>query len=356
MNSGTLRDYAIALAAVAACTLAGFAMRPRFDIVNVAMVYVLAVVIVALRCSRGASVACAAGAVLIFDLVFVPPRGRLTVEDVQYLFTFAIMLAVALSVSALSHRARRQLEEKSAAALAIEAERIRSTLLASISHDIRTPLAVIAGAASTLATASARLGDAERDALARTISERALATAELVNKVLQMTRLEHGAVVLEPDWASIAEIAGSVLARHADALSAHRVLVEIPDELPLVRVDAALIDQALSNLLDNAARHTPAGTLVRVRAERAGEELVVSVEDRGPGLPDAARERVFAKFHHGDAHSAGGVGLGLAICRAIVTLHRGRAWAEPVTGGGSVFRFSLPLEPQPPMPAAEDGA
>jgi two-component system sensor histidine kinase KdpD len=169
---------------------------------------------------------------------------------------------------------------------------------------------------------------------------------------LQMTRLESGALVLERDWDSIAEIAGSALERVAGRLAQHRLMVDLPPDLPLLRVDATLIEQVLGNLLENAARHTPAGTLVRLRAAVQDGELVVSVEDFGPGLQPEDFKRLFAKFHRGAAEGpAGGVGLGLAICRAILKLHGGRIWAEQLPGGGSAFRFALPLEapPQPPQ-------
>ncbi len=349
--------YASAAALAGACTVAGLAMRPRFDIVNIAMVYLLAVVVVALKFSRGAAVACAALCVAAFDFVFVPPQGTFTVADVQYLLTFSIMLAVALVVSHLLARGREESEARAAAALEAETERVRSTLLASISHDLRTPLAVLTGASSTLAEEGARLPAAEREALARSIYGQARELSEQVDKVLQMTRLESGAIALERDWASLAEIAGTVLRRLSDRLATHRVLVEVPADLPLVRVDAALVDQALANLLDNAARHTPPGTLVRVRARVEGDGIAVSVEDFGGGLDARDLERVFAKFQRGGHEAPGsGMGLGLAICRAIVRLHGGRAWAEAVPGGGIAFRFTLPVEPPPRAPAEDEAA
>src|SRR5438874_1154020 len=156
--------YAWAVAATAACTLAGLAMRARFDLVNVAMVFVLAVVIVALRFSRGPAIATSVLCVAAFDFVFVPPRGKFTVDDAQYLLTFAIMLAVALVISRLVDSVRRQAAGQSALEVEAETERIRSTLLASISHDLRTPLAVMAGASSSLAESGDRLDPSERRA------------------------------------------------------------------------------------------------------------------------------------------------------------------------------------------------
>jgi two-component system sensor histidine kinase KdpD len=349
-----MKGYAWAVVATAACTAAGLALRPYVDPVNIAMVYLLAVVVVALRYSRGAAIATALLCVLAFDVVFVPPYLSFAVHDAQYLVTFVIMLAVGLVISGLAERARHQ--EKARAALAVEAEteRVRSALLSSISHDLRTPLAVMSGASSSLVESGERLDAAERRALAESIFEQSSAMAEVMGNVLQMTRLETGAMALRRDWASLGEIAGSVLDRLAGRLARHRVMLDLPGDLPLVRVDASLIEQVLGNLLENAAKHTPAGTLVRLRAARRGAELVVAVEDFGPGLDPAAFARVFAKFHRGAGESAaGGIGLGLSICRAIVLLHQGRIWAEQLPGGGTAFRFTLPLEEAPAPPAEE---
>ena len=344
--------YAWAVGATAACTLAGWAMSGSFDLVNVAMVYVLAVVFVALRYSRGAAVLTAMLSVAAFDFLFVPPRGSFAVENVQYLLTFAIMLAVALVISRLVESARAQAREQAALELEAETERIRSALLASISHDLRTPLAVLVGASSTLAEAGERLSSQERAALARNMFDQSREMSDRVVKLLQMTRLDTGAIEVDREWASIAEIASSAIHRLSRRLAHHRLIVEVSDALPLVRIDAALIEQALGNLLENAAKHTPAGTVVRLFAEATPGELVVSVQDFGGGPVDADLERIFKKFHHGSIEgAAGGVGLGLAICRAIVRLHGGRAWAERVPAGGMAFRFTLPIEEAPSVPA-----
>jgi two-component system sensor histidine kinase KdpD len=344
--------YAWAACGAAACTLLGLAMRPRFDLVNVAMVYLLAVVIVALRYPRGPAIVASALGVIAFDFVFVPPPGTLTIDDLQYLLTFAIMLAVALVLSRLVESVRRQAATQTSLAVEAETERIRSALLASISHDLRTPLAVMAGASSSLAENGERMSADERRALAQSVFGQAREMSDHVAKILQMTRLETGAIRVERDWAAVSEIVGTVLSRLAERLAAHRVIVEVPDDLPLVRVDAPLIEQALANLLENSAKHTPAGTVVRVRAQRTGDEIVMTVEDYSSGLSETELERVFAKFHRGTVEGGGtDIGLGLAICRAIVRLHRGRAWAERVPGGGTAFRFTLPVDEAPSAPS-----
>jgi two-component system sensor histidine kinase KdpD len=344
--------YAWAAGAMVACTLVGFGMHSRFDLVNIAMVYVLAVVIIALKFSRGPGIVASVLCVAAFDYFFVPPRGTFTVDDVQYLLTFAIMLAVALIISGLVRSIRRQAAARAALEIEAETERIRSALLASISHDLRTPLAVMAGASSSLAESGERLSPAERHALAKSVFEQAREMSERVNKVLQMTRLETGALKVERDWASLSEIAGSALARLAERMAAHRVILELPEDLPLVRVDSTLVEQALANLLENCAKHTPPGTIVRLRAQRRAGEILVSVEDYSGGVPEADVERIFQKFNRGAIEEAGtGMGLGLAICRAIIRLHGGKAWAERVPAGGTAFRFTLPVEDAPPIPA-----
>jgi two-component system, OmpR family, sensor histidine kinase KdpD len=339
--------YIGAAGAIATCTLVGLLLAPWLEQVNIALVYLLGVVLVALRWRRGPVVAASILAIAAYNFFFVPPSGTFHVDDPQYLLTFAMMLAVGLIVSWLTDTARRRAQAQAELAIQAETERIRNALLSSISHDLRTPLAVIAGASSSLAEGGERIAPPERAALAQSIFRESQAMSELVAKVLQMTRLESGGLTLERDWCSIGEIAASVVRRLKPRLADHLVMVDLPGDLPLARVDAALIEQALANLLENAARHTPPRTLVRLRAHVHANELVVSVEDFGPGLPEGDLESLFEKFRHG---GRGGVGLGLAICRAIVALHGGRIWAERLPGVGTAFRFSLPLEAAPEMP------
>jgi two-component system sensor histidine kinase KdpD len=341
--------YAWAAGASIAATLVALGLDAYFHVVNVALVYLITVVLVALRFSRGPVIAVSLLDVAAFNYLFVPPRGTFHVEDPQYLVTFAIMLGVGLLVCELTSRVRARARAQAELEVVAETERVRSALLASISHDLRTPLAVITGGASTLAERGERLAAEERAALAQSIYQQARDVSELVTKILQMTRLESGEIRLERGWDSLAEIAGAVLRRLKPRLADHLVMVDLPEDLPLVRVDASLVEQVLGNLLENAARHTPPRTLVRLRAQVARGEVVVSVEDFGPGLPDGDLERIFDKFRHGGR--GGGAGLGLAICRAIVKLHGGRIWAERLPGVGTAFRFSLPLETPPEVPA-----
>ena len=343
--------YAWAVAATATSTVAGFAMTGRFDLVNIAMVYLLAVVIIALRFSYGPAILASMTSVAALDYLFVPPLGHFSVDDAQYLLTFLIMLVVALVISHLVESIRHQAKAQSALEVEAETERIRSTLLASISHDLRTPLAVISGASSSLAESGERLSAEDRHALAKSLFTQSRELSDHVAKVLQMTRFEMGTIELEREWTSVGEVAGSALDRLTERMAAHRLIVDLPSDLPLVRVDATLVEQALVNLLENAATHTPPGTVVKLSAKQSNGELLVSVVDYGDGLPDGDVEQLFAKFHVRSAEGTGsGMGLGLAICRAIVRLHGGKVWAERVSGGGAAFHLTLPIESAPAVP------
>jgi two-component system, OmpR family, sensor histidine kinase KdpD len=356
MDTGAFRwrGYAWAIGACAACTAVGLAMSVRFDVLNIAMIYLLAVVLVALRYSTGAAILASVLCMLAFNYFFTSPRFTFRIDDSQYLLAFAVILAVGLIVSGLTSAAREQARRQSELAAEAETERMRSALLASISHDLRTPLAVLTGASSTLAERGEQMSAEERKSLSESLYRQATNLSEHVAKVLQMTRLESGGVHIERDWAAIAEIVESALRRIAAQLANHHVLVDIPEDLPLVRVDASLFEQAIVNLLENAARHTPAGTVVRVQASSTPTHIELSVGDFGPGMPEADLEHVFEKFHR-RAGSHTGVGLGLAICSAIVRLHGGRVSAERNADRGMTFRMSIGTE-APPTPPTEGEA
>jgi two-component system sensor histidine kinase KdpD len=349
------RGYALAVGACAACTAAGLAMSGRFDVLNIAMIYLLAVVLVALRYSKGAAILASVLCTLAFNYFFTSPRFTFRIDDAQYLLAFAIILAVGLIVSGLTDAARAQARRQSELTAEAESERVRSALLASISHDLRTPLAVLTGASSTLAERGEQMSVEERKSLSESLYRQATNLSEHVAKVLQMTRLESRSVRLARDWAAIAEIIDSALRRVAAQLANHHLLVDIPEDLPLVRVDASLFEQAVVNLLENAARHTPPGTVVRVQVSSMADQIELSVSDSGPGMSGPDLERVFQKFHHG-AGSHTGVGLGLAICNAIVRLHGGRVTAERNPDRGMSFRISIGLEAPPATPTEGEAA
>ena len=265
-------------------------------------------------------------------------RRVLLPEQSHLLTTFAGQIALALERARLAEAAE-------ASSLAAERETLRNTLLASISHDLRTPLAVMAAAGSTLAQHGANLDAGTRVALARSVESKAREMSDLVSNVLDLVRLESGHVALRRDWQTLDDLVGSALAACAERLAGHRVELRLAPDLPPVWVDATLIVQVLTNLLDNVAKYTPAGTRVTISAAPEPDRTFVrvTVDDEGPGLPPGDPARLFDKFQRGnDEGSVVGVGLGLAICQAIVRAHGGEIEAERRPGGGARFSFTLP--------------
>jgi two-component system, OmpR family, sensor histidine kinase KdpD len=264
------------------------------------------------------------------------PRRVLLPEQRHLLETFAGQLGLAMERAQLA-------EQTEAARVAVETESLRNTLLASISHDLRTPLAVIAGAGSALAEQEATLDRQTRTALAQSIAVKAHEMSDLVSNVLDLMRLESGRATLRRDWQSVDDLIGAALGKMETSLRDRRVHVRASEDLPSLHVDAALIVQVLVNLLDNIAKYAPQSGNVWITAQAVRNEVEISVEDDGPGLPPGDLTQLFDKFHRGAAEGAvAGVGLGLAICRAIVTAHGGRIAASRREQGGSRFTFTLP--------------
>jgi two-component system, OmpR family, sensor histidine kinase KdpD len=488
--------YLWAVSACLATTLLATPLLPYFDLANIVMLFLLAVVLVALKWGRGPAVLAAFVSVATFDFFFVSPRLSFAVGDFQYLLTFAVMLAVALIIGQMTaglryqarvasyreERARvlyefardmssllltddvveaatrsiantfraqvavlvadaqdrlqlavggpqgptidvgaaqwaydksepagagtdtlagnanlylplrapmrtrgvlvvkpdntrillvpeqrRHLDTFAAltaialervhyvdvaqhALVQMESERLRNSLLSALSHDLRTPLAALVGLAESLTLSPPALSAAQADT-ARALADEARRLSSLVDNLLEMARIESGEVKLRRRWQSPQEVVGAALASARPALAQHRVAVRVPDDLPLVEFDAVLIERVLYNLLENAAKYTPAGTPITVDAGVAGGELVVTVADRGPGIPGGQEEAIFDKFTRGRSESSTpGVGLGLAISRAIVLAHRGSIRARNADDGGAVFTFALPLGVPPAVP------
>jgi two-component system sensor histidine kinase KdpD len=287
---------------------------------------------------------------LVGVLAVLPSRReRLLIPEQRHLLeTFAGQIAAA---------AERVLLAADAAKLArqAETESLRNSLLNAISHDLRTPLAVLVGASSSLITDDHRLSDAARKELAATVHDEATRMTALVNNLLDMARLESGAIALAREWTPLEEIVGSVLGRLRDVLAAHPVKVALPADLPLLHVDPVLLGQLLANLLENAAKYTPSGTPVDISARVLRGRVAVEVADRGPGIPAGEETKLFDKFYrlHREAAQSG-VGLGLAICKAIVAAHGGTISAANRPGGGAVFRFELPAGEPPSMEPEAD--
>ncbi len=263
-------------------------------------------------------------------------RRVLLPEQSQLLDTFAGQIGLALERARFADAAQ-------ASSLAAERESLRNTLLASISHDLRTPLSVMVGAASTLTERGEALDAVKRRQLAASIELKAREMSELVSNVLDLMRFQSGQVPLRRDWQSVEDLAGAALQRLAERMRDHPVELNMPAELVPVFVDASLVVQVFVNLFDNIAKYTPPGTPAAVSALNEGACVRVVVEDEGAGLPAGDPQQLFEKFQRGSGEGiVAGAGLGLAICRAIVIAHGGEILARRRDGGGARFEFTLP--------------
>jgi two-component system sensor histidine kinase KdpD len=259
------------------------------------------------------------------------------------------------SLIALSIERDRSMLQAHEAQLQIEAEQLRNSLLNSVSHDLRTPLASIAGTASALLES---VPAAERDAV-QTIVDESQRLTRLVENLLDMARLDSGSVVLNRQWHVLEEIVGVALDSVKRELKQHRVRVAIPPDFPLLNIDGFLMEQVLVNLLENASRYTPAGSEIEITAVAGEKRAEIRVADNGPGVPPGSEERVFDKFFRGTTGAPDGrrgVGLGLAICQAIVVAHGGRITVTNRSRGGAIFTIDLPCRETPPRVEAEGPA
>ena len=496
-------EYSRALAVVGITTAVALALRPYLQTIDVAMLFLLAVVLVAYLYRRGPAIVASLLSIAAFDFGFVPPYYTFNVHNTAFFLTFAVMLGVALAMSQLTGRIREQAREAEdreelaaaqyalsrdlagfpgvreqlavarrhlaavtggkavlllvqpgfepadgrwpeleelesvevrvaarwafeqgesagrgtphcaeaealvvplrtsagvcgiavvqpenldqdltpqlrrrievlaeqasvsieraqlaerhdAARLEVQAEQLRTALLSSLSHDLRTPLASIEGAASSLLDGSGVLTPDTRRDMAEAILEESRRMTRLIGNLLDMVRVESGSLAVHKEWQPLEEALGVALLRLEERLAGRAVESRLPPSLPLVQVDELLIEQVFINLLENAVRHTPAATPITISAWAEDKAVVVEVADRGGGVPAGEEEAIFEKFRRssasGSSEPAGGSGLGLTICRGIVAAHGGRIWLEPNGGHGARFRFSLPLEGSPPQP------
>ncbi len=355
LKTASQRNYVFAVLVVALATLVCFGLFEFLSAANLVMVYLLATVGVATRGHRGASALSAVLSVLCFDFFFVAPRFSFNVTDMEYIWTFFVMFASAMIISHLTIRIRekaealRQGDERTAwllekakkAEVETESERLRSSLLSSVSHDFRTPLAAIVGSAEALLAREEIRQDPSKRELAQNIQTEGERLSRVVNNLLQATRLEAGELALQKENTPLEEIVGSALERLSSLLEQRRVNVRLPEDLPLIPMDGMLVEQVFINLLENAARHTPEGTPIEITARQAEKFVEVIVSDRGPGLSEEQQKNVFSKFYK--SRESHGVGLGLAICRAVVVAHGGMIDARNQEGGGAAFRLMLPL-------------
>ena len=272
------------------------------------------------------------------------PNGYLSPDQRQFLDAYASLAALAIERAYLAEQANR-------AQLISATEKLQSALLNSISHDLRTPLATITGVFSSLHEAERSdhkqvlLSRADRLELVETGWEEARRLNRLVGNLLEMTRLESGALKVRCQMGDVQDVIGSTLQRLGDRLNNNPILTGVPENLPSVSADFVLIELVLINLLDNAIKYSPSGSSIEIEARPLANEVEISVSDHGIGIPGEDLTRVFDKFFRVQRQdNTGGTGLGLSICKGIVEAHGGHIQAENRPGGGTTIRFTLPIE------------
>lgn len=272
-----------------------------------------------------------------------PPGARLDAGGERVLGTFVGQVALALERTRLAAAHRE-------AARQAEVERLRSTLLASVSHDLRTPLGSIVGSATTLLDRDAHIDAGLRRDLLHGIHDEAERLARLLDGLLTMTRLEGGALQIRREWQVPEEVIGAAIRHLGERQQGREILVSIEPGVQLVAFDGMMVELALINILDNALKYTPAGAPIEITVRSLGDRTTFAIGDRGPGVPAGERARLFDKLYRGEgARALAGAGLGLAIARAVVEAHGGTIRVDDrVDGPGSVFEFSIPTSAEPP--------
>lgn len=326
---------------------------------NVSMVYLLAVVFAAARFGIWPALLASGLSFMAYNFFFIEPFYTFTVTQPHELLALFMFLAIAVLTSGIAGRAKdeatraaRLSQEIIAARTATETERVRNTLLASISHDFRTPLASILGAATSLIDYGARLPDAARRDLLAQVRDEAEHLDGMVRNLLAMTRVEAGGLELNQDWVDVRELFDRVvaIAKRRGATQQFEVIVD--DNLPFVTADQNLLDQVLANIVGNAVRYAGHNAHIVLQAKGEGDRIALSVTDDGPGIPPNVLPHIFEKFVRatsGGGDAGEGTGLGLAIAKGIIQAHGGSITAEsPVDSGrGTRIAIALPFPKEP---------
>ncbi len=320
-------------------TAAGWLLEPWAGYRSAALLYLLAVVGAAFRLTRWPVLAMAAVGALLWDFFFIPPRYGFHMQDPTDAMMFATLFIVALALGHFTTRLRLREKELQTAEVLQASERLRRTLLDSVSHELKTPLAAMQAATDGL-----QRDPSQHDRYVPELHDALRRLRRTVDNLLNMTRLESGAIKPFLEWCDIGELCDAAIDLTGHALAGHELQRRVPEDLPIVKIDQALIEQALANLLLNAAMHTPSGTEVILRADVSGGQLTLAVLDRGPGLPQGDVSRLFQKFSRGERAPTGGSGLGLAIARGFARAHGGDATASRRPDGGAEFRLTLPVQ------------
>lgn len=349
---GVAASAVIVLLSLGVCTALVLALDPWIDATDSAMIYLVGVMATAYRTSGRASVVSALLAVVAFDFFVTAPRFTLDVDDAHFLITFAVMAGAGLAIASLTNRLRRKSAQALAGAVAVETEQMRNAMLASVSHDLRTPLATIMGTATALAEEGVDPASPHGRTLLATLRDESERLEHQLGNLLEMTRIQGGTVRVKREWHVPEELIGQAIHRLRGRLGERHLRLGIDPEPELVHVDPLAVELVLANLLENALKYSPEGTPIEIRSTlaRDGDRIRwrLDVLDRGRGLPQGDPTALFQRFVRGQTERPG-VGLGLAICAAMVKAHDGAISAHRREGGGARFTVELPADGAPDL-------
>ncbi len=341
-----IRELLITLGILAATTGIGILFyHLKFTEANIITVYILGVLLTAIFTqSYGCSVLSSLASVLMFNFLFTEPRLTLHAYEPGYQATFAIMLLASLITGTLANENIRNAKEKEQADLLAQKEQLRANLLRAISHDLRTPLTSISGNAGNLLMDSGQLDDRTKNQMYLDIYDDSQWLVGLVENLLSVTRIEDGRLNFHMTTELVDEIVDEALNHINRRKTEHRIVTEYEDDLLFAKMDIKLIVQVIVNIVDNAIKYTPEGSVIRIHAGRQGEFVQVRISDNGNGVPDEWKEKVFDMFFTGDnkiVDSRRSMGLGLPLCKSIIDAHGGHLWIEDNVPHGAVFVFTL---------------
>lgn len=345
-----LPDLALVLAVTTLSTVLGLLFEAHSTNTDRVLLFLLGTVLVAGRVGRWAAVVHAALGVFAFNYFFVEPRWTLHVEDSRFLFTFLVMLVLGLAVSHLAFRLRQEAALAAEARVATDRERTRSALLAAVSHDLRTPLATISGAAEVLLDDARIPADGDSRALLGTIRAESERLSRFVSNLLDLTRVGSDSFRPSRERVPLEEVVSSAVERTRPLFGDRSIEVAMPESIVEAFVDPVLLEHVIVNLLENAARHAPSTSPVRITVSGTEAAAVIEIRDRGPGpagILAALRRTAPGGGPAGAGATTQGTGLGLAVCAAVMRVHGGTIDAFPAEGGGSIVRLELPSSDRP---------
>jgi two-component system sensor histidine kinase KdpD len=340
----SLKEYITAVVGVSALTIACWLLTPLTGYAAISLIFLLGVLLAGMVLSRGPVLLVAALSALSWNFLFIPPLFTLHIAKIEDALTFAAYFIIAITVGGLTAQLKAREHLAAQVQVAQESERLRKTLLDCVSHELKTPLAAIAAASQELSRLTENIQDPRIfKELADEIRDGSHRLNRVVNNLLDMNRLGSGVIRPNREWCDVRELLQSAVDTEHESLNGRDIRLDVQDEIPLALVDHALIEQAVAKLLSNAGSHTAPNLPIEIDAEYTNENLVISVSDRGPGIPPEATERLFEKFYRGDDRKTGGLGLGLSIARGLIEAHGGTLTVENRDGGGARFVIRLPV-------------